>query len=283
MLIVADSGSTYIDWRIIRDNGSATAVCTAGVNPVYQGINEIVPIFKEAFGAFSEEKFSLYFYGAGVVSPNVVQEIHKAVEKIAPQATVYVGSDQEAAGIAMFGSGSGVVGILGTGSNSALYLNGKIEENIPAGGFILGDEGSGAWMGKHLLGDYIKGILPEKMHRALEERYALSYADIVQKVYRESMPSRYLASFCIFLKEHIGDEYVKRLIESAFAAYFERNLQRYAHRGLPLGMIGSVAVEFEDVFTSIAKHYGFEDVRIARSAADGLERYYRNKYDLKIK
>ncbi len=275
MLIVADSGSTSIDWRIIGDNGSATAVRTAGVNPVFQGVDEIAQVFREAFGTMAQEDFALYFYGAGVLSPAASAVIREAVAQVAPRAGVQVGSDLEAVGVVHFGDGEGIVGILGTGSNAGIYNKGRVLESVPAGGFILGDEGSGAYMGKRLLGDYIKGVMPDDLRCVFEERYALGYADIVQKVYREAMPSRFLASFCPFLKEHIGHGYVAALVESAFEAYFERNLQRYAHSGFPLGIVGSIAVEFEEPLLRVAWTRGFADVRLARTAADGLESYYR--------
>ncbi len=278
MLIVADSGSTSIDWRIIGDDGSASAVRTAGVNPVYQGVEAVMEIFAEVFAGICGQECSVYFYGAGVVSEQAAGVVRRTVLNFCPAAQVYIASDLEAVGVAHFGDGEGVVGILGTGSNAGIYNKGRVVESVPAGGFILGDEGSGAWMGKRLVGDYIKGMLPDELHRAFEERYALSYADIVQKVYRDALPSRFLASLCPFLKEHIGHEYVTALVESAFNAYFERNLLRYSHRGLPLGIVGSVAVELEEILLRVAAGYGFTDVRIARSAADGLEKYYRGDF-----
>ena len=157
MIVVADSGSTSIDWRILEDNAPVRRVVSAGVNPVYQSVEEMERAFGGALLECVGKEGKLYFYGAGVVSEKAAEAVSDAFRRILPGFTVTVGSDLTAAAMASLGSSDGIAAILGTGSNSGLYLGGRIVRNIPAGGFILGDEGSGAWLGKRLLSDYIKG------------------------------------------------------------------------------------------------------------------------------
>ena len=224
----------------------------------------------------------LYFYGAGVVSEKAAEAVSDAFRRILPGFTVTVGSDLTAAAMASLSSSDGIAAILGTGSNSGLYLGGRIVRNIPAGGFILGDEGSGAWLGKRLLSDYIKGMLPDDLSSALEEEFGpLSYASIVDRVYRADMPSRYLASFSPFLKRHESQEYVRELLEEGFRAFIRRNVLRYDRPDLPLAAVGSVAAVYGDVLRSVASEFKLEVLNVEASAGDGLVRFYQNQNNIR--
>ncbi|HIZ87866.1 MAG TPA: ATPase [Candidatus Coprenecus pullistercoris] len=278
MIVVADSGSTSIDWRILEDDAPVRRVVSAGVNPVYQSVDEMERVFGDVLRQCAGAKGRLYFYGAGVVSERVTGAVREALSNVLPGFEVSVGSDLLAAAVASLGCRDGVAAILGTGSNSGLYLGGRIVRNIPAGGFILGDEGSGAWLGKRLLSDYIKGMLPEDLFSALkEESGPLDYAEIVENVYRSRMPSRYLASFSPFLKRHEEHEYVRLLLEDGFRTFMQRNVLGYGRKDLPLAVVGSVAVAYEDVLRSVASGFGIEVLGVEASAGDGLVRFYRNK------
>ena len=195
MIITADSGSTSIDWRILRRGEPVRRLVSPGVNPVLQGVEAMRGVFSAALKDVVErtsaaccnssmENVLVYFYGAGVVSEAAAGKVRVALQAVLPGCEVTAGSDLEAAAIALLGDKDGVAAILGTGSNSGLYLGGRIVRNIPAGGFILGDEGSGAWLGKMLLADYIKGLLPQELETALlEELPGLDYPAVVSRVY----------------------------------------------------------------------------------------------------
>ena len=278
MIVVADSGSTSIDWRILEDDAPVRRVVSAGVNPVYQSVDDMVRIFGGALGEYAGREGRLYFYGAGVVSEKAAEAVSDAFRRALPGFTATVGSDLTAAAMASLGGSDGIAVILGTGSNSGLYLGGRIVRNIPAGGFILGDEGSGAWLGKRLLSDYIKGMLPDSLSQALEgECGPLSYASIVDRVYRADMPSRYLASFSIFLKRHESQEYVRELLEEGFRAFIRRNVLRYGRPDLPLAAIGSVAAAYEGVLRFVASEFRIEVRSVAASAGDGLVSFFQNQ------
>ena len=275
MIVVADSGSTSIDWRILEDDAPVRRVVSAGVNPVYQSVEEMIRIFGGALGEYAGREGRLYFYGAGVVSEKAAEVVSVAFRRVLPGFTVTVGSDLTAAAVASLGSSDGIAAILGTGSNSGLYLGGRIVRNIPAGGFILGDEGSGAWLGKRLLSDYIKGMLPKSLSQALEEEFG------VDRVYRADMPSRYLASFSLFLKRHESQEYVRELLEDGFRAFIRRNVLRYDRPDLPLAAVGSVAAVYGDVLRSVASEFKIEVLNVEASAGDGLVRFYQNQNNIR--
>ena len=249
-----------------------------GVNPVYQSVEDMLQVFGEVLCGLSDKEGCLYFYGAGVVSDKAAEAVRTALGSVLPGFEISVDSDLMAAAIASLGSRDGIVAILGTGSNSGLYQEGRITGNIPSGGFILGDEGSGAWFGKQLLSDYIKGMLPEALSRALEEECGpLSYHAVVDRVYRGEMPSRYLASFSPFLKRHEDYEYVRGMLEAGLRTFMQRNVLRYGRPDLPLAAVGSVAAVYEGILRSVAAEFRIEVLNVEASAGDGLVRFYQNQ------
>ena len=269
MIITADSGSTSIDWRILRRGEPVRRLASPGVNPVLQGVEAIRGVFAEALRGVEGPGIRVYFYGAGVVSEAAGEKVREALRAVLPGCEVTAGSDLEAAAM------DGVAAILGTGSNSGLYLGGRIVRNIPAGGFILGDEGSGAWLGKMLLADYIKGLLPQDVETALREEFpGLDYPAVVSRVYGGEMPSRYLASFSLFLGRRKDCPYVRSLVTSGFRLFLERNVSRYGRPDLPLAAVGSVACVYGDILREVAAECGVCQVLTAPGAGDGLERYF---------
>ena len=278
MIITADSGSTSVDWRILRRGEPVRRLESPGVNPVLQGVGTMREVFEAALAGVSDSDVRVYFYGAGVVSAEVGEKVREALQTVLPGCAVTVGSDLEAAAIALLGDKDGVAAILGTGSNSGLYLGGRITRSIPAGGFILGDEGSGAWLGKMLLADYIKGLLPGELEAALQEECpGLDYPSVVGRVYGGEMPSRYLASFSLFLGRRKECPYVRELITRGFRLFLERNVLRYGRVDLPLAAVGSVACAYSDILREVAVECGVKEVMTAPGAGGGLERYYLKK------
>lgn len=279
MIAVADSGSTTIDWRILRDDLSVEKMVSPGINPVYQSTEEIMQTLSEVVGKMRDGECShVYFYGAGLLSPDTCARVTAAIGTLLPGCRVVAGSDLEAAALALLGDGDGIAAILGTGSNSGLYIGGRIVRSVPAGGFILGDEGSGAWLGKRLLSDYIKGLLPDVMDEAFRKEFpGLDYPAVVERVYRDAMPSRYLASFSPFLERHRGLPYVKDLLQEGFGLFIRRNILSYGRPDLPLAVVGSVAEVYREELAAAALKEGIGTVRVEAGAGDGLVRYFQRK------
>ncbi|MBO7248966.1 MAG: ATPase, partial [Bacteroidales bacterium] len=209
MQLIADSGSTKVDWRAIKEDGSVVEISTEGINPVFQTREQILDIFNtKLVPVLGNGVKQIFFYGAGVVSPEICGALSGYFKEVFPESECYAASDVLAAARALCGHKPGIACILGTGSNSCMYDGKDIVKNVRAGGFILGDEASGGYLGKRLISDFIKGLLPKEIEEVFVERYGLDYMAIVQKVYKETLPSRFLASFSPFLNEFKEHPYI---------------------------------------------------------------------------
>lgn len=276
--IVADSGSTKTDWRILQPGTDPVRVLSPGINPVFLDEESISGIAAEALAGYTGSPAELYFYGAGVVSSGARDRIVSAISGIFPKGTeVFAGSDLLGASVALFGRDEGLVAILGTGSNSGLYDGRNVVESVPAGGFILGDEGSGAYFGRRLLSDFLKREMPSALSSRLQAEFGLNYSGIVEAVYRSGMPSRYLAGFMEFIGRNRSEGYVKELLSDGFGAFMLRNVLKYGRKDLPLGVIGSVGVVFREELGTAAGKYGIVLGKAAESAGDGLVEFYREQ------
>ena len=277
MFIVADSGSTKVSWRIAGDGGDVIPVSTPGINPVFADDGTIVRILKESilpeapgFGAGA-----VFFYGAGIVDENMKERLRVCFRKVFPDCRVFAESDMLAAARALCGRSAGIACILGTGSNSCFYDGEKIAASTRAGGFILGDEAGGAYFGKRLLSDYIKGVLPAELSEEFDKRYGLDYAAIVLKVYREPVPGRFLASFSPFLKEFRDLPYVSGLLADGFEAFIKRNLHLFDTERYDINFVGSIAYHYSDILTETVKSLGMRPGIILKEPIDRLVEYHK--------
>ena len=217
------------------------------------------------------------FYGAGIVSDEVAGKVCDALREVFPDAACEAASDLLAAARALCGNKPGIACILGTGSNSCFYDGEKIVSNVRAGGFILGDEASGAWFGRQLLSDFIKGLLPQNLTDELVRRYGIDYPTIVQKVYREPLPSRYLASFAPFIEQYSNHPYIKNLLRSGFEAFLLRNVAQYDYRRYPVHFTGSVAWHFRELLGRCLTAAGMRQGTIIQRPIDALTEYHRHE------
>lgn len=276
MIIIADSGATKTAWRSIGTGDLVRSVQTVGLNPSCLDDETCRSIVREAVPALNpsgESVEAVFFYGAGLVSQEAAAPIAAALEMWCPFARLEFHSDLLGAARALFGDGSGVAAIIGTGSNSCLYEEGKIVSNIRPGGFILGDEGSGAALGKALLSDFVKGMLPSDIEAEFVAEYGLDYPAIVRKVYREPAASAFLASFAPFLMERISHPYVGALVEYCMEAFVRRSLARYGECR-KAGVVGSLGCACEDILRRIGSVYDLEFTKFIKSPIDELVRYH---------
>lgn len=278
MILIADSGSTKTDWRAIAADGSVRGYSTAGINPVFMTEEEITGIVSERLLPALEGKVDrIWYYGAGVVSEEVSANVCKALDAVFPGAECHAASDLLGAARALCGSRPGIACIIGTGSNSCLYDGRGIVSNVRAGGYILGDEASGAYFGRRFLSDFVKGLLPSAISEAFEERYALDYPAVVQKVYREPLANRYLASFVPFLHGFTNHPYVKKLFKSGFQEFIGRNVVQYAgFRSREISFTGSVAFYFKDILLKVLEDARLSPGRIVRTPMDGMIEFHKN-------
>lgn len=327
-MLVADSGATKCSWALLglpsdasgsaAEGGDLLRFETAGLNAAVASAEDVVAFAKETAeqlclmagpqASFPEEMVSLagdsageshfplrdevseiWLYAAGAVSEEMTGEmITRDFRIFFRNAEVKVCSDMLGAARAVCGDEPGIVGILGTGSNSCLYDGEQIAVQGLGGGYVLGDEGSGAWVGKRLLSDFIRGLLPPEMDAALRRDYALDYPTIVDKVYRSGTPGRNLASFFPFVLDRANGksagadgasrEYARSLIREGMGAFLDRCiLSRYDCAACPLNLCGSVAWLCRDILSDCARERNIRIGRILKSPIDGLIKYHLTK------
>ena len=277
MILIADSGSTQTKWAGVA--GEATHhFRTPGMNPYYQTEAEMEETIRRDLlpqlppGAHVE---AVYFYGAGCAFPEKNRSVERAIRANIP-ARVMVRSDLWAAAHALCGTEAGIPCILGTGSNSCLYDGQQIREQVSPLGFILGDEGSGAVLGRRLVGDCLKRQMPARLAQALLEAYDLTPERILEKVYRQPFPNRFLASLVPFIRAHIDEEAMRRLVDEEFTRFFRRNVMMYTgYERLPIHFTGSVAYHFRDILQAVAQRLSLQLGRVEASPLDGLVEFYR--------
>lgn len=276
MQLIADSGSTKVDWRAIKDDGSIVEISTEGINPVFITPEEIVKILSQKLlPVIGPGVKNVYFYGAGVVSPQLIATLSESFKKVFPESETFAASDVLAAARALCGHNPGIACIMGTGSNSCFYDGENIAKNVRAGGFILGDEASGGVLGKKLISDFIKGLLPAHIQAEFDKRYDLDYMKVVEKVYKQPMPSRFLASFAPFINEFIADPYMENLVNTSFDEFFKRNISQYDYKNHTVNFVGSIAFYFKDKLVAAAEKNGMKVGRVLKTPIEGLVEYHK--------
>ena len=276
MILISDSGSTKTDWCVADKGDIVRRVTTAGINPFFQSEEEIAgEVEKNLLPALEGLVVtSVSFYGAGCAFPEKNEVVRRAINRYLP-VPVEVGSDLLAAARALCGDEAGIACILGTGSNSCLYDGKGIVRNISPLGFILGDEGSGAVLGKLLVGDVLKNQLPEVLKDAFFAEFGLTPAVIMEKVYKQPFPNRFLASLSPFLIRHIEEPAISGLVNDSFRKFFTRNVMQYDYRSYPVHLLGSVAWYYREQLEAVAGELGIRLGAIVQSPLAGLVAYHR--------
>ncbi|MDR0828676.1 MAG: ATPase [Prevotellaceae bacterium] len=248
MKLIADSGSTKCDWTVFDENFCQT-VKTEGFNPFFWTSEQIVSeLKKKLLPKISADKITdIFFYGAGC-RVEKCSVISAALQAVFPQAKIEVQSDLLGAARALFGNEKGIACILGTGSNSGLYNGVSIEKNVSPLGYILGDEGSGASLGKSFIAKFMRNDLPEKLMLRFEKKYKLTPAQIMENVYNQPFANRFLASFAPFLKENLHESVIYNLVFDSFTDFFTKIIMQYSdYQQYKISFCGSVAYNFADV------------------------------------
>jgi N-acetylglucosamine kinase-like BadF-type ATPase len=272
--ILFDSGSTKTDIRIIY-NRQITELQCVGINPFYQNRDEIYHVLRTCFGQDeNSEEFEIYFYGAGCSFEEKKEIVRSALSRLFPKSCISIENDLLGAARALLQQKNGIACILGTGANSCLYQKGEIIKNVPPLGYILGDEGSGANLGKLLVADILKGIAPQKVILRFYEEEKCSAEEIMNHIYKESFPNRYLATFSKHIYRHKDELYFQNLILEAFDNFFKRNIVQYNSTVKEIGFVGSIAFHFTHQLEITAQKYGYSIQQILKSPIEGLITYH---------
>jgi N-acetylglucosamine kinase-like BadF-type ATPase len=278
-ILLADSGSTKTDWCVVTDGTATLQIATKGTNPFFQTEEEIAHEIKTALlPALPTTTFDeVHFYGAGCAFPDKIEILHRTLTSLLTvTGYVEVRSDVVAAARALCGHQAGIACILGTGSNSCYYDGKEVVDNVSPLGYILGDEGSGAYLGKRLVGDILKNQTTPELKEAFLTQFELTAADIIERVYRRPFPNRFLASFAPFIIQHINEPSMHALALDAFRQFFRRNVMQYDYRKHPVGFVGSVAYYYREVIEEAAREVeGITIGRIIKSPMEGLIMYHQ--------
>lgn len=275
MILIADSGSSKTDWRIIDKLGNISIQKTIGLNPYYQTKGDIInSIFSSFEKTVFEQVYKIYFYGAGCRDEGKVL-MKKALELSFKNAEVWVENDLLAAARATCGTSKGIACILGTGANSCLYNGCEIIDHIPPLGFVLGDEGSGAFLGKKLINAYFKRELPKELANRFQKHYKISESVVLQNVYKQEFPNRYLAKFTRFLHHNLGHPFVKQFLHESFLQFFSKNVIKYdGYLECPVHFTGSISFYFNDVLRYTASELNISLGKVLESPIAGLSLYH---------
>lgn len=288
MILIADSGSTKTDWIVYTgNNGNSRVVSTQGINPFHQSDieielilrNEVLPLLASILDNVEAANLIKYvaFYGAGCTE-SVLSKMQGCLSGIFAEANIEVAGDLLGAARALCGSKPGIACILGTGSNSCFYDGEKIVENVPPLGYILGDEGSGAALGKLFINGIFKGDLPTHIRELYLNEENITYAEIIEKVYRKPLANRFLASTSKFVYKHLDLPELASLVQHNFDSFFKHNVCKYARYGVKeVSAIGSIAYYFRNAFEVAAAKYGFVVNKVEQSPIRGMLAYHKNR------
>jgi N-acetylglucosamine kinase-like BadF-type ATPase len=279
MILIADSGSTKTSWCLVDHSGHQREFDTEGYNPCYAGGKSLYEILEPNLPAnFSPADVQeVAFYGAGVYEDKY-DVIRDAISPIFPNARIDAAMDLTGSARALLGRNPGFAAILGTGTNSCLYDGARIIHNIDSLGFILGDEGSGGYMGKRLISDYIRGYMPEEVRGWFWDAYQLTGDQLIDRIYSDPMPNRYCASFTRFLTgEHAGHEYLEQhIIRGSFRDFFNNIVKNYpSYQDYSFNSVGTIGWIFRDRLIEVAAAFGMEADNIIANPMEGLVKYHR--------
>ena len=276
IILIADSGSTKTDWVLCENGHVISRVKTQGLNPTIQTSDDIFAVLEaelvDAIDTTAPQE--IFFYGAGCAYENANNRMRCALESVFTTKKINISSDLLAAARALCGHEEGIACILGTGSNSCLYNGKEIVENTPSLGYILGDEGSGAHLGRQLVSDCIKKQLKKEIRDKFMQQYNLDVASILERVYHTPLPNRWLASLTPFIQENRKDADMHAMITSCFTQFFKRNVMVYRHSWLPIHIIGGLGINFTEEIKEAAESLGLSIGNIVESPMEGLIRYH---------
>lgn len=279
MILVADSGSSKTHWKLIVSSTKTLPFETKGLNPYYCNPSEYHNALLSSFpsGIDPKEVTDVFFYGAGCSASQRKDIVINGLKLFFRDSTIKVETDILGAARALFGKEEGIVVILGTGSNTGYYDGTTIHQIAPSLGYILGDEGSGAYLGKKLIRDWLYGDLPAELAVSIEEYCHLKTNELLNRLYNNSYPNQFLASFVPFLEKNKDHKYVHSLVRVAFEKFTNRHLIRFSEfNTCTVGIVGSVGENFCDILVDVMERAGASKTKFLRYPIDGIVDYHVN-------
>ncbi len=277
MILIADAGATKIQWVVVHEGKSSDPIETVGFNPYFMNPDILKNAVEKDLVPYINPEYikNIFYYGAGCSTVQKCGVVEDVLKEIFVQADFEIHHDLLGAARALFGDQEGIACILGTGSNSCLYDGRDIKENVTSLGYLFGDEGSGAYLGKLWLTEYLRGRAPQHLKAAFDARFGYSLENILDSVYSKPHPNRFLANFSRFIGEHRDDAFMKELIRRNFRDFFSEQVTKYSgYHNKSLGVVGSVGYHFREIFESVAAEYGMSVGKCIQSPIDGLAGFH---------
>ena len=277
--LIADSGATKCQWTLVQNNKKST-VNTIGISPYFLTTNEIILLLQKSFAKKTDltKIEAVYFYGTGLSNPDNVLSLKKALKAVFTKAKLTIETDLVAAARASCQNDKGVVCILGTGSNTGFYNGKKITKNSPGLGYVLGDEGSGAYLGKKVIQYFLYQTFDEELMASFQKKYNLTKDAILNSIYKSPFPNRTLASFAPFLAEHRGHYMIENIIEDGLNDFFFAHINKMNESWIhPIHFVGGIAYAFKDIIKQLALSYEIELGKIIKSPMIGLIEFHKKQ------
>lgn len=275
-ILIADSGFTKTDWRLIQSDGSIEQARTPGINPYYQTQEEMLTVIKDLYDQIPDKVDEIYYYGTGCSSGTNRKKIADLLAKYYPSAVIDVNHDLLAAARSLCGEEAGIACILGTGTNSCLYDGVKITQNVPSLGWAIADEGGGTYLGKTLVTDYYRKDMPADLRKVFKDNFGLTKDNFLTYIYQEPMPGRFLASFAKFIGQHINEPYMHQLVARGFEIFITKNIMKYEdYDQVPVHFTGSIAFYFSNVLRQVAQEKGIYVKHISEFPIAGLTLFHQ--------
>lgn len=281
MIVVVFSGSRYADWRIADKNRVLHGFRTAGINSYIQDERYILQLLNKSNHLINnaEKIRKIYFFGAGVSSPERQEKIERVFKQFFKNAKVKASHDVLASAISTFGDEKGVIGIIGSGSNAAYYTGKKILANNNGLGYILADEGSTNWLGKQLLKDFLSGSMPSGLREKLLHKHSIDRRLILERIYYNPNPNLFLTSFADFIFENKDEPCLTQHIKKGLDSYIRTYLLPFSENypDSQFNFTGSVASNYAGWLREIGEEYGLHIGSIVKEPVQNLVKYYINK------
>ena len=274
--LIADSGATKTEWCLIA-NGKVKKYFTQGISPYFMDAEQIGGLLKKELMPLLQKAAvdEIHYYGTGCSNPNNVKLMKKAIRKVFLQAKINVDHDLMAAARALCGRNKGIACILGTGSNSCFYNGKKIIKNSPGLGYVLGDEGSGAYLGKKVIQHYLYGTFDTNLMARFDATYTTTGTEILENVYKKPLPNRYLAGFVLFLAENRGHKIIEKIIYDGLNDFFQNHICSYSESATySINFTGGVAFGFQDVLQQLCQRHELKLGKVIKSPMEGLIAYH---------
>ncbi|MEI8052802.1 MAG: N-acetylglucosamine kinase [Bacteroidota bacterium] len=275
--LIADSGSSKTDWCLIYDKKKIN-IQTQGISPYFLNAAEIEQVLRKELVVKMKkyEPDEVFYYGTGCSNPENVKLVKSVIKKVFPKAKITVDHDLLGAAKALCGNEKGIACILGTGSNSCFYNGKKVVKNSPGLGYVLGDEGSGAYLGKKVIQYYLYNTFDPDLMDRFDAKFKTNVSEILDAVYKKPLPNRYLAGFTSFLIENRGHFMIENIIEDGFNEFFFNHIYKYRESWtMPIHFVGSVAYGFKDVLKELCTSYEIQLGKVLKNPMEGLIKFHQ--------